>query len=137
MRVGTPSIIAFSSLKNALDMWDEVNLNELREQTIKLYEIFILEVDKLSSDLELASPKDPYLRGSQVSYKLDFGYEFMQSLIEHKLIGDFRAPNLMRFGFNPLFIDEGDVLQAVEIISKVFTQKLWEKYKNLSRSTVT
>jgi len=137
MRVGTPSIIAFSSLKNALDMWDEVNLNELREQTIKLSEIFILEVDKLSSDLELASPKDPYLRGSQVSYKLDFGYEFMQSLIEHKLIGDFRAPNLMRFGFNPLFIDEGDVLQAVDIISKVLTQKLWEKYKNLSRSTVT
>tara|TARA_B100000131_G_C18058367_1_gene589426 strand:- start:141 stop:1334 length:1194 start_codon:yes stop_codon:yes gene_type:complete len=137
MRVGTPSIIAFSSLKNALDIWNEVDLKELREQTIKLSELFIFEIDKLSSDLELASPRDPHLRGSQVSYKLDSGYEFMQSLIEHKLIGDFRAPNLMRFGFNALFLDESDVLQAVKIINRVFNHKLWKKYNNISRATVT
>ena len=55
----------------------------------------------------------------------------MQSLIEHKLIGDFRAPNLMRFGFNALFLDESDVLQAVKIINRVFNHKLWKKYNKL------
>ena len=137
MRVGTPSIIAFSSLKNALGIWDEIDLQELRKKTIILSELFISEIEKLTSDLVLASPRDPNLRGSQVSYKFDFGYELMQSLIAHKLIGDFRAPNLMRFGICPLFIDEEDILQSVKIINKVLDEKLWKNYKNISRAAVT
>ena len=137
MRVGTPSIIAFSSLKNALEIWDKIDLQELRNKTILLSELFISEIEKLSSKLELASPRDPNLRGSQVCYKFDFGYELMQSLIAHKLIGDFRAPNLMRFGICPLFIDEKDILQSVKIIKKVLDEQLWKSYQNISRAAVT
>ena len=54
-----------------------------------------------------------------------------------KLIGDFRAPNLMRFGICPLFINEEDILQSVKIINKVLDERLWESYKNISRATVT
>ena len=55
----------------------------------------------------------------------------------HKLIGDFRAPNLMRFGICPLFIDEKDILQSVKIIKKVLDEKLWKSYQNISRAAVT
>ena len=113
------------------------DLQELRNKTIVLSELFISEIEKLSSNLDLASPRDPNLRGSQVSYQFDFGYELMQSLIAQKLIGDFRAPNLMRFGICPLFIDEEDILQSVKIINKVLDGKFWESYKNISRAAVT
>ena len=137
MRVGTPSIIAFASLSNALDIWKKVNLNDLRVQSIKLSEIFIKELDERCPQIKLISPRNSNLRGSQVSYEFDFGYECMQSLIEHKLIGDFRAPNIMRFGFAPLFNNEDDIYKAIDIIGKVLSKSLWKKFKNKRRSVVT
>jgi len=137
MKIGSPSIISFSSLKHALDIWDNIDMNELRLKSIELSELFISEIDKLSIDLNLVSPRDPYFRGNQVSYSLENGYAFMQALIQENLIGDFRSPNLIRFGFSPLYLDEQDIINAVAIIGKVSRNSLWRKFSNQSRKIVT
>ena len=90
-----------------------------------------------SLNFTLACPRDPQLRGSQVSFRVENGYELMQALIEKKLIGDFRAPNLVRFGISPLYLDETDIMKAIKIIEEVSTQGLWKKFKNSNRKTVT
>ena len=58
-------------------------------------------------------------------------------LLKKKLIGDFRAPNLIRFGFSPLYLDENDILKAIKIIDQVSKNELWKNYKNINRKTVT
>ena len=137
MRIGTPSILAFASLKNALEIWDKVNMNDLRHQSIKLSQIFIDEIETRCPLLKLASPRNPNERGSQVSFEFENGYECMKSLIENNLIGDFRAPNIMRFGICPLFNNDKDIYKAIDIIKMVLEKELWKKYKNLKRNTVT
>ena len=112
-------------------------MNELRLKSIELSELFISEIDKLSIDLNLVSPRDPYFRGNQVSYSLENGYAFMQALIQENLIGDFRSPNLIRFGFSPLYLDEQDIINAVAIIGNVSRNSLWKKFSNQSRKIVT
>ena len=137
MRIGSPSIISFSALRHSLDIWEDIDLSELRKRSIVLSELFISELDKLSLNFELACPRDPNKRGGQISYICENGYEFMQAFIEKKLIGDFRAPNLIRFGFSPLYLDENDILKAIKIIDQVSKNELWKNYKNINRKTVT
>ena len=137
MRIGSPSIISFSALRHSLDIWEDIDLSELRKRSIVLSELFISELDKLSLNFKLACPRDPNKRGGQISYICENGYEFMQAFIGKKLIGDFRAPNLIRFGFSPLYLDENDILKAIKIIDQVSKNELWKNYKNINRKTVT
>ncbi len=137
MRVGTPPVIQMASLQVALDIWKDVDLNDLRAASIKLSERFIAGIESTCPDLTLASPRDPNARGSQVSFAFDQGYAAMQAVIDHGVIGDFRAPNIMRFGFTPLYLDESDIDAAVGIIASVMTQKLYTDAKYQTRSRVT
>ena len=137
MRVGTPPVIQMASLQVALDIWKDLDLNDLRAASIKLSERFIAGIEATCPDLTLASPRDPNARGSQVSFAFDQGYAAMQAVIDHGVIGDFRAPNIMRFGFTPLYLDESDINAAVGIIASVMTQKLYTDAKYQTRSRVT
>jgi kynureninase len=137
MRVGTPPVIQMASLQVALDIWKDLDLNDLRAASIKLSERFIAGIEATCPDLTLASPRDPNARGSQVSFAFDQGYAAMQAVIDHGVIGDFRAPNIMRFGFTPLYLDESDIDAAVGIIASVMTQKLYTDAKYQTRSRVT
>ena len=87
--------------------------------------------------LTLASPRDPAQRGSQVSFRFAQGYAAMQACIAQGVVGDFRAPDIMRFGFTPLFIDAGDVTKAVEIIARVMNDRLWDTPAFQHKATVT
>lgn len=80
---------------------------------------------------------DAALRGSQVSFAFDEGYAVMQALIERGVIGDFRAPNILRFGFTPLYLDEADVRQAAEILGDVMDSDAWKEPRFQVRSRVT
>lgn len=102
LRVGRPPIVQLSLLDTALDVWDGVEMSEIREASIVLAELFISEVERRCPQLKLASPRDPQIRGSHVPFAFEHGYAAMQALIDLGVIGDFRAPNLMRFGFTPL-----------------------------------
>lgn len=137
MRVGTPPVIQMTALEQALTVWDGVDMQDLRAASIRLSELFIKEVEANCPQLQLVSPRDPAMRGSQVSFAFEDGYAAMQALIAHKVIGDFRAPNIMRFGFTPLYLDEDDVMQAVAILTRIMTDRLWDAPEFKKRNQVT
>ncbi|MDN5927886.1 MAG: kynureninase [Hyphomicrobiales bacterium] len=137
MRVGTPPIIALASLDAAMDAWDGVDMLDIRARSIELSERFIAEVEARCPGLELASPRDPNRRGSQVSFRFKRGYETMQALIAAGVIGDFRAPDIMRFGFTPLYLDIDDVLAAVARLEEIMKRRLFEEPAYAVRAKVT
>jgi kynureninase len=137
MRVGTPPIVALAALDAALDAWDGVTMEAVRARSIELSERFIREVEARCPELELASPRDPQARGSQVSFRFHEGYAGMQALIAKGVIGDFRAPDIMRFGFTPLYLSEDDVVRAAEILEEIMQGRLWDTPGHKTRSKVT
>ena len=137
MRVGTPPVLQMAALDAALEIWDQVDMQALRARSIELSERFIAGVEAACPDLRLASPRDPEARGSQVSFHFPEGYAAMQALIARGVVGDFRAPDIMRFGITPLFIDEGDIDRAVAVMAEVMGQRLWDREEYKTRSAVT
>ena len=136
-RVGTPPVLQIAALDEALKVWDDVDMSELRAASITLCELFISEVERHCPELELASPRDADQRGSQVSFTFEHGYAAMQALIAHGVIGDYRAPGIMRFGFTPLYLDADDVRQAVSILHKILAERLWDtpEFRAVNRVT--
>ena len=137
MRVGTPPILQLTALEASLDIWDRVDMRDVRARSIELSDLFIELVEAGCPGLELASPRDASRRGSQVSFRFEQGYAAMRALIDRGLIGDFRAPDIMRFGFTPLYIDAGDVRKAASIIQDVMANRLWDSEEYLVQSAVT
>jgi kynureninase len=126
-----------TALDAALDVWEGVDMDALRAASIALSDRFIAEVEARCPDLVLASPRDAQQRGSQVSFHFAHGYAAMQALIAHGVIGDFRAPDIMRFGFTPLYIDAGDVTRAAEILARIIGERLWDNPAYHARQAVT
>jgi kynureninase len=137
MRVGTPPILQLAALDAALDVWEGVDLNDLRARSIELTQAFIAEVEARCPALTLASPRDPAQRGSQVSFRHPDGYAIMQALIAAGVVGDFRAPDILRFGFTPLFIDLNDVRKAAEILEGIMSARTWDREEFRRRAAVT
>lgn len=137
MRVGTPPVLQMAALDAALDIWDDVSLEDIRAKSIELCELFIYEVEKRCPQLSLISPRDSAKRGSQVSFMWEHGYAVIQALIANGVVGDFRAPDVMRFGFTPLYIDERDVLNSVEILAKIMREDIWDQAQFKQRAAVT
>ncbi|WP_416897705.1 MAG: kynureninase [Minwuia sp.] len=137
MRVGTPPVLQMAALEAALDIWDMVDMASLRRRSIELSELFIAEVESACPHLRLVSPREPSERGSQVSFAFDQGYAAMQALIARGVIGDFRAPDIMRFGITPLYLDEGDVCRAAAIIAEVMASRAYEAPEFQVRAKVT
>ncbi|MEO1638112.1 MAG: kynureninase [Pseudomonadota bacterium] len=137
MRVGTPPVLQLAALDAALDIWDQVNMADVRAASTALTEQFIAGVMARCPMLDLVSPSDPAQRGSQVSFAFADGYAAMQACIARGVVGDFRAPNIMRFGICPLFIDAGDIDRAVDVVADVMTNRLWDTpaYKKVARVT--
>lgn len=137
MRVGTPPVLQMVALDEALKVWNDVDMADLRAASIRLGDLFIKEVEARCPALTLASPRDATKRGSQVSFAFEHGYAAMQALIAHDVIGDFRAPNIMRFGFTPLYVDETDVIGAVDNLSRIIDERLWDTPEFQTRNAVT
>ena len=137
MRVGTPPVIAMAALEASLDIWETVNINDVRETSIQLTDQFIKGVEQKCPMLQLITPRLPENRGSQVSFSFEHGYAAMQACIERGVIGDFRAPDVMRFGFTPLFIDSQDVERAIETLAEIMSKDLWNDPKFQKRNKVT
>ncbi|MDH3664763.1 MAG: aminotransferase class V-fold PLP-dependent enzyme, partial [Alphaproteobacteria bacterium] len=139
MRVGTPPILSLAALDAALDVWDGVDIDSVRAASISLSDLLIREVERRCGDygLTLASPRDGDMRGSQVSFRFDQGYAAMQALIAEGVIGDFRAPDLMRFGITPLYIGEAEIIAAAERLEAVIKGRLWDRPEFKRRAKVT
>jgi kynureninase len=137
MRVGTPPVLQMTALEAAMEVWESVGMAELRAASVTLCETFIREVETRCPELELVSPRDAARRGSQVSFRFEHGYAAMQALIARDVIGDFRAPDIMRFGFTPLYVSEEDVVRAAEILQQIIAGRLWDRPEYLERQRVT
>jgi kynureninase len=112
-------------------------MGALRAASLRLTDRFIAGVEAACPMLTLATPRAHAERGSQVSFRFGQGYAAIQALIAHGVIGDFRAPDIMRFGFTPLFIDDSDVDKAVAIIAHVMQNRLWDRPEYQARARVT
>lgn len=137
MRVGTPPVIQMAVLDAALDVFDGVDMADIRAQSIALSEQFISEVEAGCKDVELASPRDPNARGSQVSFRFHEGYAGMQALIARGIIGDFRAPDIMRFGFCPLYNTAEEVSHAASALCEIIATGEWDRPEFKARKAVT
>lgn len=126
-----------SALEAALTAWEDVSMTDIRAASVELSQLFIAQVEQHCPTLSLASPRLAEERGSQVSFYCDHGYAVMQALINRGVIGDFRAPNIMRFGFTPLYLDKTDVERAVTILRDVLDQEIWKDPVYHKRLAVT
>src|SRR6056297_1784211 len=125
MRVGTPSILQLRVLEAALDVWDDVSMADLRARSVALSERFIAAVLDRNPVLTLASPRAPEDRGSQVSFRFEHAYGVIQALIARGVVGDFRAPDIMRFGIAPLYNTGDEIDAAADHISEVMATQAY------------
>ena len=109
----------------------------LRTKSRQLGDLFISLVKENRMDFELASPREANMRGSQVSLRHQGGYSIMQALIDRGVIGDFRAPDIMRFGFSPLYTRYIDVWNAVSILADIMNSNYWRDEKYAVKAEVT
>ena len=137
MRVGTPPVLQMAALDAAMDVWDNVNMDDVRARALTLSEILISGVAAKCPNLCLASPRDGAARGSQVSFHHPEGYAIIQALIAQGVIGDFRAPDIIRFGVTPLYLDESDIHRAVEILADIMANRTWDQEQFKTRAAVT
>jgi kynureninase len=137
MRVGTPPVLQLAALEASLDIWDQADMVDVRAQSIALTDRFIAGVEATCPSLTLASPRDGQQRGSQASFRHPQGYAIMQACIAQGVIGDFRAPDILRFGFTPLYISEQDVDNAVKILAEIMDKSLWDRAEYKTRAKVT
>ncbi|MER8512198.1 kynureninase [Mesorhizobium sp. M1060] len=136
---GTQPVLSMRALKGALDIWNDVDMAAVRRKSIALTDLFIQLVEARCGayGLELESPRDGSQRGSQVSFLHPHGYQVMRALIERGVIGDFRAPSTIRFGFTPLYVGYGDVWQAVEVLEDILRTGAWQDARFAVKTAVT
>ncbi|MFP6748704.1 MAG: kynureninase [Alphaproteobacteria bacterium] len=136
---GTPPILALSALDAALDVFDGLDMGLARAKSQSLTGHFIRLMEQRCADhgFTLATPRDPERRGSQVSWRHEMGYPIMQALIAEGVIGDFRGPDILRFGFAPLYLSHVDVWDAVTVIEGVMTAGRWDRTEFHQRAAVT
>lgn len=138
-QAGTPSVIAMSALEVGVDIALEVDMDDIRRKSLELSEAFIALVAQLcpGHDLRLISPTEAALRGSQVCLAHPNAYAIMQALIARGVIGDFRAPDVLRFGLTPLYLGFADVWDAVCILAEVLDSGIWRDARFAARQKVT
>ncbi len=136
---GTPPILSMVALDTALDIWDQVAMEDIRDKSKRLCELFIALVESRCDGfgLALASPRDADARGSQVCFSHADAYPIMQALIARGVIGDFRAPDILRFGFAPLYVRFADVYDAVDHLVAVLQSGEWQQEQFNVKSLVT
>lgn len=135
--VGTPPVLSAVALDAALSVWDGVSLEAVRAKSLALTEMFIERIEANCPELTLATPHDARCRGSQVSFIHEDAYSIIQCLIADGVTGDFRAPNIARFGFAPLYTRYVNVWDATTILIDVMAKGAWMAPEFRVRRAVT
>ncbi|NUS99711.1 MAG: kynureninase [Sphingomonas sp.] len=135
---GTPSILALAAFETGIDTFNGVTLADLETKSERLSQFFIDAVESLcGEEVVLASPRDPRSRGSHIVLSHPQGYSVMQALIARGIIGDFRPPDLMRFGFAPLYNSYADAWICAAAIAEILGTREWDRAEYRTRQTVT
>jgi len=135
---GTPSILAMAALDAGLGTFDGISMADVQAKSRRLSQLFVDEVEaRCGGEVRLASPRDATQRGSHVVFAHPEGYAVMQALIARGVIGDFRAPDMMRFGFTPLYASYGEMVRAAEILAGILASREWDQPRFKTRAKVT
>ena len=136
---GTQAVLSVVALDAGIQVWDEVDMAEVHAKSQSLCGLFIdlVEAQCGGHGLALAGPRDFSQRGSHVSFSCEQGYAVMQALIARGVVGDFRAPNLIRFGFAPLYNTHVEVFDAVQVLADILDERAWDRPEYLMRKAVT
>jgi kynureninase len=135
---GTPSVIALAALGAGLDTFEGIAMADLQAKSRALLKLFIDEVESRCGDeVRLFGPTDLTSRGSHVCFAHPQGYAVMQALIARGIVGDFRAPDLMRFGFTPLYTRFEDAWRAADALAEILESREWDQPRFLERRKVT
>jgi kynureninase len=135
---GTPSILALTALDAGLATFDGIKMADIEAKSLALLELFIGEVEaRCGPEVRLFGPSDLASRGSHVCFAHPEGYAVMQALIARGVVGDFRAPDLMRFGFTPLYTRFEDAWRAADGLADILATREWDQPRFLERKKVT
>ena len=139
---GTPPVLSMTALECGVDLFlstNSTNMADVRRKSLALSDLFIALVDQRCAgfDLRLATPRDPAMRGSQVSFHHPHAYEIMQALITAGVVGDFRAPDILRFGLTPLYTRFTDIWDAVDALRHILSSRTWDQPQFSVRKSVT
>jgi kynureninase len=135
---GTPGILGMAALDAALEVFEGLTVHELREKSIALTHCFIDTVDNAGlPELDVLTPRNPAERGSQVSLSHRHGYAVARALIDRGVIVDFRSPNIVRFGFSPLYNRFEDIRLACEALADILEGEAYRDPKYAARHAVT
>ena len=136
---GTPPVLGLAALECGVDLLLEADMAAIRAKSIALAERFAERMAPLCEQhgFTLVSPTDPAQRGSQISYAHPEGYAIMQALIARGVIGDFRAPDILRFGLTPLYLRFADIDRAVNILAEIMATRAWDRPEHKVRAAVT
>ena len=136
---GTQQVLSLAALDEAMKIWEGISIAQVREKSTLQTSRFIAQVEARCAGLglTLASPRDAAVRGGQVSFTHEQGYAVMQALIARGIIGDFRAPNLLRFGFSPLYLSFAEIDRAVDALAEILTTKSWDDPRFTEKRRVT
>jgi kynureninase len=134
---GTQPILSMRGVEAALDALGDIDVASLRCKSLKLTDLFMKRVSALLPDLEIVTPHEAALRGSQVAIAFNEGYPVVQAMIERGVIGDFRAPDIMRFGFAPAYLRFVDVWDATEVLADCVRTEVWRDPRYSQRHAVT
>ena len=139
MICSTPPVLAIAALDCGLDLMLEADADARHAKSAALGDLFIALVEQEcgAHGFTLAAPRDAALRGSQVSFAHPEGYAIMQALIARGVIGDFRAPDLIRFGFAPLYNGYAEIWDAVAILREIMETAAWDRPELKTRAAVT
>jgi kynureninase len=136
---GTPSVIAMSLLDASLDLLLEAGMQRIRDKSQKQMDLFAQLVGARCGEagLKLITPTDHARRGSHLSFSHPHGYELTQALRERRVVPDFRAPDVIRFGFTPLTLSYVDVWDAVSRLAEILHEDLWRDPRYAVKAAVT
>jgi kynureninase len=137
--VGTPPVLSLAALEVGVDLMLEAPLEELRAKSLRQADIFaaLMGPELAGHGFSLVSPKDPAQRGSQICFAHEHGWPIVQCLTAHNVIGDFRAPDIVRFGFTPLYLGYAELWDAVAILRRIMDGRLWDRPEFHGRAKVT
>lgn len=136
---GTQPIISMSLIECGIDIFLQADMQQIRVKSLKLTDLFIQLVQQECAQFgfELITPLNHKYRGSHVSYRHEFGYEIIQALIARGVIGDYREPEVLRFGITPLYLGFEDIWNAVQQLKQIMLNSEWKNERYLVRSEVT
>ena len=134
---GTPPILGLAALEVGVDLVAEIGVDRLYEKSQALSEFFRQCLSERGVVLDLVSPTDPDARGSQLSFRHDEAYAICQALIARGVIGDFRDPDILRFGFAPAYLRFEDMAEAATHLAEVLETREWQREEFRERAAVT